>query len=198
MRSPQDRPTTRPTGQLGHFRPTHTPAGRSDSEGMKPRIPKYSPTLPPQAHDAAIDEIAKMLPNAEDLLDHCRARGPHLGRLEVHGGNGEQLLQAGVVDNLQRTQFPFSHPLRQGNRAIRRKPTRYFFGEDPLLRQRLERKSQGRRTRRFQGEARAKVISISSLDSLSRTATTRISAVIRSCRSLRRGGTSIDASRRSS
>ncbi len=34
-------------------------------EGMKLRIPKYSPTLPPQADEAAIAEIAKMLVNAE-------------------------------------------------------------------------------------------------------------------------------------
>ena len=46
-------------------------------EGANLRIPKYSPTTPPQADDGSVIEIAKMLVNAEYPVIHCRARRPH-------------------------------------------------------------------------------------------------------------------------
>ena len=78
-------------------------------EGMNLRIPKYSPTVPPQADDGAIAEIAKMLVNAEYpvIIAERVARTPAGLKSMVELA---ELLQAGVVDNIQRMNFPSRHP----------------------------------------------------------------------------------------
>lgn len=105
--------------------------------GTKLRVPKYSPNTPPQGDTAAVNEVAKLLVNAEYpvLAVERAARTPqglqHIIELA-------ELLQAGVVDTIQRMNFPSRHPLAQRDRAIR-EATVVLALEMPLLsRQRLK------------------------------------------------------------
>ena len=81
-------------------------------EGAALRIPKLSPTLPPQGDLAAVKEIAKMLVNAEFpvLAVERAARTPAGLKYLVELA---ELLQAAVLDTIQRMNFPSRHPLNQ-------------------------------------------------------------------------------------
>ncbi|PYS35388.1 MAG: thiamine pyrophosphate-binding protein [Acidobacteria bacterium] len=81
-------------------------------EDAKLRIPKLSPTLPPQGDSAAVKEIAKMLVNADFpvLAVERAARTPAGLQYLVELA---ELLQAAVVDTIQRMNFPSRHPLNQ-------------------------------------------------------------------------------------
>src|SRR5947208_14544572 len=83
-------------------------------EGANLRIPKLSPTLPPQRDDAALTEIARMLVNAEFpvLAVERAARTPAGLKYLVELA---ELLQAAVVDTIQRMNFPSRHPLNQND-----------------------------------------------------------------------------------
>src|SRR6185312_10243620 len=79
---------------------------------IKPKPPKLAP---PQAEDAALREVARMLVNAEAPVLACDrvARTPagmqHMIELA-------ELLQAPVVDGSMRMNFPWRHPLNQSSR----------------------------------------------------------------------------------
>src|SRR5439155_5808563 len=83
-------------------------------EDAKLRIPKLSPTLPPQRDSAAVKEIAKMLVNADfpALAVERAARTPAGLKYLVELA---ELLQAAVVDTIQRMNFPSRHPLNQND-----------------------------------------------------------------------------------
>jgi acetolactate synthase I/II/III large subunit len=87
-------------------------------QGTKLRVPKYSPNTPPQGDSAAVNEVAKMLVNAEYpvLAVERAARTPAGLKYIIELA---ELLQAGVVDTIQRMNFPSRHPLAQQDRAIR-------------------------------------------------------------------------------
>ena len=130
-------------------------------EGMKLRIPKYSPTVPPQADDGSVNEIAKMMVNAEfPVIIAERAARTEAGLKSMV--ELAELLQAGVVDNIQRMNFPSRHPLRQGAGAIANADVILSL-ENPLLWSALNEMDDG-----VAGESKikpgTKVISISSLD----------------------------------
>ncbi|HEV2950412.1 MAG TPA: thiamine pyrophosphate-dependent enzyme [Gemmataceae bacterium] len=131
-------------------------------EGMNLRIPKYSPTLPPQADEAALVEVAKMLLNAEYpvIIAERVARTPAGLKSMVELA---ELLQAAVVDNIQRMNFPSRHPLRQGNRAIRDADVILSL-ENPLLWSDMNEMSDDGVPGGSKVKAGVKVVSISSLD----------------------------------
>src|SRR5207247_9475596 len=81
-------------------------------EGVKLRIPKLSPTMPPQGDSAAVKEIAKIRVNAAFpvLAVERAARTPAGLQYLVELA---ELLQAAVVDTIQRMNFPSRHPLNQ-------------------------------------------------------------------------------------
>ena len=81
-------------------------------EGEALRIPKLSPTLPPQGDTAGVREIARMLVNAEFpvLAVERAARTPAGLKYLVELA---ELLQAAVFDTIQRMNFPSRHPLNQ-------------------------------------------------------------------------------------
>src|SRR6266850_685349 len=83
-------------------------------EGARLRIPKLSPTLPPQGDSAAVKEIARMLVNAEFpvLAVERAARTPAGLKYLVELAD---LLQAAVLDTIQRMNFPSQHPLNQAD-----------------------------------------------------------------------------------
>ncbi len=79
-------------------------------------IPKLPNTVPPQGDSAAVAECARMLVAAENpviLADRC-ARTPKGVALLVELA---ELLQAPVVDQGGRMNFPTRHPLNQSGRA---------------------------------------------------------------------------------
>ena len=82
------------------------------------RIPKLSPNIPPQAAEAAVRDIAKMLVEADfPVLVVERAARTAAGldsMVEL-----AELLQAGVVDDIQRMNFPSNHPLNQDSGALK-------------------------------------------------------------------------------
>ena len=81
-------------------------------KGEKLRIPKYTPNTPPAGDPNAVRELAKMLVDAElPVLGVERAARSQAG-LEYIIELAE-LLQAGVVDTIQRMNFPSRHPLLQ-------------------------------------------------------------------------------------
>jgi acetolactate synthase I/II/III large subunit len=85
-----------------------------DPESLK--IPKYTPTAPPQGDTNAVREAAKLLANAENpviVADRC-ARTPTGVRLLVELA---EVLNAPVIDQQSRMNFPNTHHLYQGGRA---------------------------------------------------------------------------------
>ena len=99
--------------------------------GANLRIPKYSPTVPPQADDGSVAEIAKMLVKAEyPVIIAERVARTEAGlkcMVEL-----AELLQCAVVDTIQRMNFPSRHPLRQGPGTIREADLVLSL-ENPLL-----------------------------------------------------------------
>jgi acetolactate synthase I/II/III large subunit len=85
-----------------------------DPEGLK--IPKYTPTAAPQGDANAVREAAKLLANAENpviVADRC-ARTPNgVGLLVALA----ETLNAPVIDQGGRMNFPNTHPLSQSARA---------------------------------------------------------------------------------
>ena len=100
-------------------------------EGANLRIPKYSPTVPPQADDGSVAEIAKMLVNAENPVIIAERVARTEAGLKCMVELAE-LLQCAVVDTIQRMNFPSRHPLRQGNGTIREADLVLSL-ENPLL-----------------------------------------------------------------
>src|SRR5436190_3838123 len=98
-------------------------------EGEALRIPKLSPTLPPQGDAAGVKEIARMLVNAEFpvLAVERAARTPAGLKYLVELA---ELLQAAVVDTIQRMNFPSRHTL---NKYDGRGPDLYVISETDFI-----------------------------------------------------------------
>ncbi|HEY1240997.1 MAG TPA: thiamine pyrophosphate-dependent enzyme [Bryobacteraceae bacterium] len=91
--------------------------------GEHPRIPKFTIPAPPQGETGAVNEAAKMLVAAENpvIVASRAARTPNGLKLIVELA---ETLQAGVVDQHRRVNFPSRHPLNQTLRAgVSGKPT---------------------------------------------------------------------------
>jgi acetolactate synthase I/II/III large subunit len=73
-------------------------------------IPKYTPTIPPQGDSGAVAEAAKLLVNAENpvIVAGRLARTPNGVKLLVELA---ETLQAPVIDQRNRMNFPSAHPL---------------------------------------------------------------------------------------
>lgn len=84
-------------------------------EGRKPTVTRAPRTLPPQADDAGLRELAKALVQAENpvLVADRAARTPKGLMLMVELA---ELLQAAVIDMGARMNFPWRHPLNQSAR----------------------------------------------------------------------------------
>jgi thiamine pyrophosphate-dependent acetolactate synthase large subunit-like protein len=86
------------------------------ADGVRMRVPKYTSAAPPQGDSGAVLELAKLLVAAEnpvlgaDRLARTPAGLSHLIELA-------DTLQAAVVDQKRRMNFPTRHPLDQSNRA---------------------------------------------------------------------------------
>jgi acetolactate synthase I/II/III large subunit len=79
------------------------------------RIPKFTPSTPPQGDDAALGQLARMLVAAENPVIICDrvARTPAgMPRLVELA----ETLQCAVIDNYGRMNFPSRHPLNQSFR----------------------------------------------------------------------------------
>ena len=100
-------------------------------EGSKLVIPKYSPTKAPQGDEESVVEAARMLVNAEfPVIIAERAARTEAGlkyMVEL-----AELLQAGVVDTIQRMNFPSRHPLRQTGGVVSQADVILSL-ENPLL-----------------------------------------------------------------
>jgi len=85
-------------------------------ENPPPRIPQKPKLAPPQAEDAALTDVAKMLVAAEApvLLADRVARTPEGMR---HLTELAELLQCSVTDSSGRMNFPWRHPLNQTSRG---------------------------------------------------------------------------------
>ena len=85
-------------------------------ENPPPRIPQPPKIAPPQAEDAALSDVAKMLVAAEspvlmaDRVARTEAGLRHMVELA-------ELLQCSVVDASGRMNFPWRHPLNQTSRG---------------------------------------------------------------------------------
>jgi acetolactate synthase I/II/III large subunit len=87
-------------------------------KGEKLRIPKYSPNSPPAGDLGAVKEVAKLLVEAElPVLGVERAARTEAGLRYII--ELAELLQAGVVDTIQRMNFPSRHPLLQEDSIFR-------------------------------------------------------------------------------
>src|SRR5258706_10840336 len=87
------------------------------NHGDKPYIPRYVPTSPPQGDTGAVKEAARLLANAQNpviVVDRA-ARGENGIRLLVELA---ELLQAQVVDQANRVNFPNTHYLTTGSSAV--------------------------------------------------------------------------------
>jgi thiamine pyrophosphate-dependent acetolactate synthase large subunit-like protein len=82
-------------------------------EDLHLRIPKYTPTIPPQADSGAIAEVARLLVNAENpvIIAGRVARSQAGMKLMVELA---ETLQAPVNDHRWRLNFPTRHPLSGG------------------------------------------------------------------------------------
>lgn len=82
----------------------------------KLRIPKLALTVPPQGDHAAVDEVARMLVNAESpvIVADRVARTPAGVALLIELA---ELVQAPVIDQAERMNFPTQHPLNQVARS---------------------------------------------------------------------------------
>src|SRR5437879_3090120 len=139
---------------------------------MKLRIPKLSPTTPPEGDSGAVAETAKLLVNAEfpvilpDRAARTEAGLKYMVQLA-------ELLQAAVVGRIQRTNLPSRHPLNQGIRVLADADVILSL-ENPLLWSAVNGEDEqsplpGRSPGRSKLKPGAKLISISSLDLFSRS-----------------------------
>jgi acetolactate synthase-1/2/3 large subunit len=85
-------------------------------EPGKLRVPRYVPTAPPQGDSGAVREAARLLANAERpvIVADRAARTPNGIKLMVELAEG---LNAPVIDQAGRLNFPTTHPLNQTARA---------------------------------------------------------------------------------
>ena len=142
-------------------------------EGAHPRIPKLSPTKPPQGDAAAVKGISKMLVAAEMpvLIVERAARTPAgLGYVVELA----ELLQLPVIDTLQRMNFPSRHPLNQNSGrgpdlGVIREADVILSMENPLLWSMVNTLEEGSSEGRSRLKPGAKLISISSLDLFTRS-----------------------------
>jgi acetolactate synthase-1/2/3 large subunit len=96
------------------------------TEGTKVRIPKLSVPLAPQGDSGAVKEVARLLVAAEKpviVLDRTARTPDGLQRLVEFA----ELLQAPVIDQASRMNFPTRHPLNQTARS------RSLIGEADLV-----------------------------------------------------------------
>ena len=141
---------------------------RAIPEGLSLHIPKMSTTTPPQGDAGAVAEAAKLLVNAEYpviLAERAARTSAGLGyMIEL-----AELLQAAVVDSIQRMNFPSRHPLAQGPSAVGNADVILAL-EHPLLWDAVndsdEENLEPPKSRLKPG---AKIVSISSLDLFSRS-----------------------------
>lgn len=84
--------------------------------GLNLRVPKLTLSSPPAGDMGGVAEVAKMLVAAENpvIIAGRAARTPEGLRLLVELA---ETLQAGVIDQHQRMNFPSRHPLNQSNRT---------------------------------------------------------------------------------
>jgi acetolactate synthase-1/2/3 large subunit len=85
----------------------------ADAETL--RIPKFAKVVPPQGDQAALDEAAKLLVNAENpviVADRVARTHAGMGRLVALA----EALQCPVIDLAGRMNFPSRHPLNQTSR----------------------------------------------------------------------------------
>jgi acetolactate synthase-1/2/3 large subunit len=137
-------------------------------DGLQLRIPKLSPTTAPAGDAGAVAEVARLLVNAEfPVIVAERAARTEAGlkyMVEL-----AELLQAGVIDTIQRMNFPSRHPLNQGNGAIGSADVIVAL-ETPLLWDTVNASSEeGTQAAHSRLKAGAKLVSISSLDLFSRS-----------------------------
>lgn len=86
--------------------------------GTNLHIPKLAQITPPQGDSGAVAEAARLLVNAEfPMLAVERAARTEAGLRYIV--ELAELLQAGVVDTIQRMNFPSRHPLLQEERVLR-------------------------------------------------------------------------------
>jgi len=123
-------------------------------KGTTLRVPKYTPNAAPEGESGAVTEVARLLVNAEfPVLAVERAARTAAGLdyiIEL-----AELLQAGVVDTIQRMNFPSRHPLSQ-DAAVLREADVVLALEQPLL-------------SRSALKSSAKLLSISSFDLFTRS-----------------------------
>jgi len=123
-------------------------------KGARLHVPKYSPNTPPQGDSGAVSEVARLLVNAEfPVLAVERAARTEAGLRHII--ELAELLQAAVVDTIQRMNFPSRNPLSQESNVIRNADVVLAL-EHPLL----------SRSSLKQG---AKLVSISSFDLFTRS-----------------------------
>src|SRR5438128_8944238 len=142
-------------------------------EGANLRIPKLSPTLPPHGDYAPVKEIARMLVNAEFpvLAVERAARTPAGLKYLVELA---ELLQAAVLDTIQRINFPSRHPLNQNDGrgpdlSVISEADVILALEHPLLQSVVNAGGEEGSQSRSRLKPGAKVISISSLDLVTRS-----------------------------
>jgi acetolactate synthase-1/2/3 large subunit len=142
-------------------------------EGSNLKIPRLSPTLPPQGDTAAVREIAKMLVNAEFpvLAVERAARTPAGLKYLVELA---ELLQAAVFDTIQRMNFPSRHPLNQAegrgpDYALVSQADVILGLEHPLLWGVVNAGGEDGTPSKSRLKPGAKLVSISSLDLFSRS-----------------------------
>ena len=123
-------------------------------KGTTLQVPKYTPNTPPEGESGAVSEVARLLVNAEFpvlAVERAARTAAGLGYIIELA----ELLQAAVVDTIQRMNFPSRHPLSQDSSVLRTADVVLAL-EHPLL----------SRSSLKQG---AKLISISSFDLFTRS-----------------------------
>ena len=102
-------------------------------EGFRGHIPKLTLSSPPAGDIAAVAEAAKMLVTAENpvIIAGRAARTPQGVKLLIELA---ETLQAGVVDQHLRMNFPSRHPLNQTNRSRDgRAPSPAIYADSDLI-----------------------------------------------------------------
>ena len=88
-----------------------------EHDGKMPYIPRYVPTSPPQGDSGAVKEAARLLAQAQNpviVVDRAARTPAGIGLLVQLA----ELLQAKVIDQLARMNFPKTHYLSSGPGAV--------------------------------------------------------------------------------
>ena len=123
-------------------------------KGTTLRVPTYTPNAAPEGASGAVSEVARLLVNAEFpvlAVERAARTAAGLGYIVELA----ELLQAAVVDTIQRMNFPSRHPLGQDSSVLRDADIVLAL-EHPLLSRASLRRG-------------AKLISISSFDLFTRS-----------------------------